>query len=946
MMFGYTRRLVHHSQLLGRMGMHLVLALAVLTGLFGSADVRAVSANNLAAQFFTGTQSGEDTVDLAHVEAYAVGSQVYVEWVTAWEAGVTGFYLYRQPEGEPPQQITSELLPALSVLGFEQGGTYRLLDPGARAGQSYSYRLVAVLSQGKYQTYGPFQITNLAQKASVLEAGPDDLTERYASPTGAVVYQRLPNGIHQPLPDVMPQAQPAGVVPASWGAARVQSTRRSSYYLWLPLIARDDAPEPPLDSVGVAKFTVETSGLYYLDAGDIANVLSLTRAQVVSLIAHRHLAVANQGQEVAILAANDNGGLYLYGQEPNSLYTSDNVYWLHAGSATAMMLQAGGPPPATMPGGVFSDTVRSRERLGAQVLLFDDPKADYWMWDYVAISSTHSSRSFPVSATGLAANGTATLAAHFVGFTTSGKGKDHFAQIAVNGTLIGEGHWAGRTPYTLTLPFNAALLMEGTNTITVTARPEPAVPSSTFLIQYFDLTYPRHYYAVADQLVVRGDGNPVITVSGFTTNTVRVFDIANPLHPQWVQNVQVIASGGSYQASFVPAARDHPYLVLTSGRAARIATLSPYQSARLKTARLGADYIIITTAAISSTARSLASYRQSQGLASLVVDIQNIYDEFNAGLTDPQAIQEFLAWAYAHWNPAPHYALLAGSGSYDYKNYLQTSTNPNLIPPYMIGTPMGLMSADVRYGDIVGNESVPEIAIGRLPVETPGQFQGVIDKIHAYEANSGDSWAHNVLMIADISDPIAGDFPLNSDDLAALVPGGYSVQKAYRQSFPTDPSAQAAADRMAHKTVTSTIQSGVGLVNFVGHGNYDRWTAPGLLVNADVAGLHNGSRLPLISAPTCGVGSFGLPGFDVLGKLLVNQPDGGGIAVWAPSGLSLNTAAVALDQWLFQARFSGLAQRAGDVTRQALQGYATTINPRFNADIYQFLGDPALLLKP
>ena len=50
----------------------------------------------------------------------------------------------------------------------------------------------------------------------------------------------------------------------------------------------------------------------------------------------------------------------------------------------------------------------------------------------------------------------------------------------------------------------------------------------------------------------------------------------------------------------------------------------------------------------------LAALRQSQGLRVKVVDVQDIYDEFSYGMVTPQAIKDFLTYAYENWAaPAP-----------------------------------------------------------------------------------------------------------------------------------------------------------------------------------------------------------------------------------------------------------------------------------------------------
>ena len=59
-----------------------------------------------------------------------------------------------------------------------------------------------------------------------------------------------------------------------------------------------------------------------------------------------------------------------------------------------------------------------------------------------------------------------------------------------------------------------------------------------------------------------------------------------------------------------------------------------------------------------------------------------------------------------------------------------------------------------------------------------------------------------------------------------------------------------------------------------------------LLGMADVASLTNQERLPVVTSLTCYVSLFWLPGLDSLGEELVLHPDGGAIAVWAPTGWS------------------------------------------------------------
>ena len=78
---------------------------------------------------------------------------------------------------------------------------------------------------------------------------------------------------------------------------------------------------------------------------------------------------------------------------------------------------------------------------------------------------------------------------------------------------------------------------------------------------------------------------------------------------------------------------------------------------------------------------------------------------------------------------APKYVVLAGEGTFDYKD--NQGHGGNLIPPIMIGTPEGLFPSDNHFADIDGDH-IPEMAIGRLPVVTSEELMDVIKKIMAY----------------------------------------------------------------------------------------------------------------------------------------------------------------------------------------------------------------------
>ena len=135
------------------------------------------------------------------------------------------------------------------------------------------------------------------------------------------------------------------------------------------------------------------------------------------------------------------------------------------------------------------------------------------------------------------------------------------------------------------------------------------------------------------------------------------------------------------------------------------------------------------------------------------------------------------------------------------------------------------------------------------------------------------------------------------------------------------------------------------MINWVGHGGFDRLASEGVLRTADVAGLANGERLPVVTALTCNIAFFGFPGFTSLGEALVVHPNGGAAAVWAPTGLSQNDEAVRLGRSAFEGLLGAGTGRLGDAVVYSLEKFAASGGKRDLLRIYNLLGDPALTMK-
>ena len=188
-------------------------------------------------------------------------------------------------------------------------------------------------------------------------------------------------------------------------------------------------------------------------------------------------------------------------------------------------------------------------------------------------------------------------------------------------------------------------------------------------------------------------------------------------------------------ASFAAPRAPTPYISFSTSAARAPESIIADLPSDLKRRYNRVDYLVITASDLLDAAEGLAEYRRAQGLRAKVVDIEDIYDEFNHGIKDADAIWSFLHHAHTRWRSGPRYVVLAGEGSFDYKNHL--GYGDSIIPTLLTPTPQGLFPSDNLYADVVGNDWLPEMAIGRLPVIDAAELVAMTAKIAAYEQSQG-----------------------------------------------------------------------------------------------------------------------------------------------------------------------------------------------------------------
>jgi len=517
-----------------------------------------------------------------------------------------------------------------------------------------------------------------------------------------------------------------------------------------------------------------------------------------------------------------------------------------------------------------------------------------------------------------------------MGANLTGFGKSFEVEVAFNGVVVGSDSWMGNEPVTLEIPVS---LLAGNNQVTVTGVVAAGADPTYIFVDAIDIRYQRRYDAVAGALVLRGDGNDVVTVSGAGGLLPSVVDISTPKAPVWLRNI----TADSTTTSFVPRTPDSTYLVADTSAVKTPAWLVADVATRYRKQGIDAEYLVIAPTEWTEAAQALADLRTGSGLGTAVVALEDIYDEMSDGIATPHAIKDFLARMYRKGHGRLKYVVLLGEGSMDYRDLL--GNGDSIVPPWMAGTPNGLFASDIGYGNVKGT-AAPEIVVSRIPVESEQEIADYIAKLVAYEGSGLDK----VVVLADADDSSAGNFPADAEAIVAMLPSGVPVDRIYAQAAPPYSSPYYSfAD--ARTRLHAAFSEGVGLINYSGHAGIRVMGSSGLLRDSDIAGLGNAGQYPVLLALTCVLNRFDLAGFDSLGEQLVLSPDTGAVAVLAPSGLSINNAAQTLNRALIRAIYGHGDTILGDAFRRALEEYVDSGQQPYMAAIYNLIGDPYVRLN-
>ena len=600
-------------------------------------------------------------------------------------------------------------------------------------------------------------------------------------------------------------------------------------------------------------------------------------------------------------------------------FSPEVVYALERGAGGAPMSLVSAPPDASQAG---SSAVSSRGLASFEINRAFAPDIldieDLWQWESIG-SGVSKTKPFALDGLDASSSETARLVVFLQGGSDAVSVVDHHVQVFVGGALVADETFDGAVPHRLEADVPVSLLATA-NELTVTNVGDTGVASRVFLDR-FEILYPQ----VAAARSGAFDG--VFS----STGTAEVEGLA----PVALLDV---TSGASWLTSYEPgptlrfrAEAGHRYLAVSPEALLAPRVFFPEPSARLRSKQNQADYVLVAPKAFLGAAQPLLERREAQGLTTFAASLEEIASSFGGGQPSAEAIRDFLSFAFHQWRrPSPRYVLLLGDSNHDPRRF-NPASQPSPMPFLLQKTSYIWTASDPALAAVNGDDSLPDLAIGRLPATTLEQAETMVGKILDWEAQ-GQNLDGKAALVADNPDP-AGDFEADARDIEASFLTGRETTRIFLGQLPNRD--------VARSQILDAFNQGLSLISYVGHGGGAVWANENMLNSADPASLLAQPRQPFMLTMNCLNGYFITPFYESLAEGFLKAEGKGTIGSFSPSGLSLDGPAHVYHRAVMQEITGGRHVRLGDGILAAQKTYAQSGAFPELISIYHLFGDPA-----
>lgn len=403
------------------------------------------------------------------------------------------------------------------------------------------------------------------------------------------------------------------------------------------------------------------------------------------------------------------------------------------------------------------------------------------------------------------------------------------------------------------------------------------------------------------------------------------------------------------------------------------------------------DMLIIAPATYREAANKMANHHRNYDKMKVqVLTPEEIYNEFSSGTPDVTAFRRLLKmWydrgvardKYSSDNASGEetsseegtirYCLIMGEATFDQKRLMEAAKNASypFVPiresfirdttidsdiyqtkestSYCTDDYIGML-ADVSGTFYIGRAKM-QVAVGRMPFQSASEALSLTDKYINYVENpTVGAWRNRFMFIAD--DLNNGVHLTQSEsmisELKKTAAGkNFRFEKLYLDSYPQEQTSIGPTYPKAKEKMMELWNSGVNLINYIGHANPVSWTHENLLNWTDITSFSN-ENFPFIYAATC---EFGRIDADTRSgaEVLWAYPNAGIIGILTPA------RTVYIDQngnltnqmgkSMLKPGPDGRARTIGEIMIEAKNNYPSSDN--INKLKYVLIGNPAMRMQ-
>ncbi|MCZ6703054.1 MAG: C25 family cysteine peptidase, partial [Ignavibacteria bacterium] len=462
----------------------------------------------------------------------------------------------------------------------------------------------------------------------------------------------------------------------------------------------------------------------------------------------------------------------------------------------------------------------------------------------------------------------------------------HNLGISINSdpTVYDSGYIDKYSQKVLEAKFPTGLLQNGNNILKTIVFPVPGSDINMIVRDWYEVEYPRYIKLFNDSLnmqfkhtlekklyVIKIQNTSVVNQYIVYKNSIRKKRFTKYLQEaENIYFVDTVQTGDTYYISSVDKIHKPNFYYKK-------------QFQNLRDSNIQSDYLLITHPYFEEEAVDYINFiSENYAVTTKLINVLDIYDQFNYGFFKPEIIKDFLSEANQLWtNPKPSYVFLVGEANYDYHNYrLLADYTPNYVPSF--GHPV----SDNWFAIWDSVFTIPQMFVGRIPVKTKDELLHYLDKHSKYLIDPFNIWNKSYFLLSGGSNESEKSVSKGVNDnlrtnyITSEPIGGYTSQLYATENPKTN------FGPFTQDYIDSVFNNGGIIVSYIGHSGTKIWDNG--IENVDQL-KNKYNKYPLINDFGCSTGKFAEPDIISFSESFTNGLDGEAIAYLGNSSLGFTS---------------------------------------------------------